>query len=436
MIQFVVFCLPLYPGTRRSTVRLLAAAVLYLTALAFPTACAYAGKQSTSSLVYTTSDPRPAGNVRIARPTLTWRVWASDGSSAKVTKATLMLNGRSVPAVYDAARRALIHEPPQPLERGQVYTAQAQVVFSRKFAVSREWKFTIAPDAVDELPTTLDPYQTNALAAANEIRRSLNLPPFRPDAALNAAAQAHSTYVTRNRRGGHFQQEDLPGFVGISPADRIGAFGYPGGEIAENVGVGSVSVSNAVTGLFDAPYHRLPFLHPGAMLLGVGYSAGEGRSNPPCLTMEFGMPDTYDEATVLYPRDGQTNVPTSWDGNENPNPLRFYSSARRGVRVGYVISFSYFAGRSPSRLRRSNDEDRKAIIVREATLVREGDDTPVPVYVNTPSSDEELDNTALLIPRAPLAPGTVYRVTVEATSAIDGRDISRTWRFTTSGARR
>ena len=418
--------------------RLVAVLALAIATLAFPAACAHAGRQNSSSnsLVYTTSDPRPSGHVRVARPTLTWRIWASDGSSAKVTKASLKLNGQSVPVIYDAARRSLVHEPTQPLEKGVVYIAKAQVIFSREFAVNREWQFTIAPDALDALPSTLNAYQTNALAAANEIRRSLGLPPFRPDAALSAAAQAHSGYVTRNRRGGHFQQENLPGFVGATPGDRIAAFGYAGGEIAENVGVGSLSVSSAVTGLFDAPYHRLPFLHPGAALLGVGYAAGEGRSYPPCLTMEFGMPDTHAEATIVYPREGQTNVPTSWDGNENPNPLRFYSSARRGARVGYVISFSYFAGRDPDRSRRSNDEDRKAIIVRAATLMRDADDTPVPVYVNTPSSDEELDNTALLIPRTPLAPGTTYRVTVEAVSAAGGRDISRTWRFTTSGVRR
>lgn len=432
MVQYAVFCLPLLSRTRRSSVRLLFAAAFCLSTFLFPAACAHAGKQGDSSLVYTTSDPRPAGNVRVARPTLTWCIWASE-EGAKVTKTALKLNGQSVPAVYDASRRALIHEPPLPLEKGVVYTVQAQVVFSRQFAVNREWTFTIAPDALDTLPTTLDPYQTNALAATNEIRRSLNLPPFRPDASLSAAARAHSEYVTRNRRAGHFQQENLPGFVGNNPADRVAAFGYAGGEIAENVGVGSQTVSSAVSGLFDAPYHRLPFLHPGAALLGVGYSAGEGRSSPPCLTMAFGMPDAYGEATVVYPREGQTNVPTSWDGNENPNPLRFYASARRG-RVGYVISFSYFAERDANRPRDGFDE-KKSIIVRDATLVRDADDAPVSAYVNTPASDEELDNTALLIPRAPLAPGTVYRVTVQATSA-DGKDISRTWRFTTSGVRR
>lgn len=387
-------------------------------------------KASANQLVYTTGDPRPTGLVRVARPVLIWRIWPSE-SSPRVTKVFLTIDGKNCAAVYDNRRHALIYEPTQPLTKGVAHTVRSKVVFGNRFTVTRDWTFTIAPDALDQLPTTLNAGQSAGLAAANEVRRTLGLSPFHPDATLSAAAQAHSQYLARNGRTGHYQTEGLPGFVGATPGERVAAFGYAG-DSSENVGVGGLSVDRAVSALFDAPYHRLPFLQPGAPLLGIGFASGEApRRGTGFLTMEFGAPDTTAATVVVYPANGQRNVPLAWDGQETPNPLRFYASASRNRDVGYVISFTYF----PARGQVDAADDRQKIVIKEATLATEADDRPVAVYVNTPASDEELDTTALLIPRSPLQPGTAYRATVTATTH-DGKDISRTWRFITAGVAR
>ncbi len=314
---------------------------------------------------YRTGQPSPVGTVHVSRPPITWRV---------------VLGGR---------------EP-----------------------VEREWCFVVAGGAAGGLAAP-DTVQQAALTVANRYRRLLGMNPFRLDARLSAVATAHSRYLHTNRRTGHFQWPGTSGFIGVLPRTRREAFGYYGGA-SEGVSYGSRSVTAAITGLFDAPYHRVPFLQPGFVDFGVGRV---GRHT----TLEFGSPESG--GTVIYPVDGQQNVPLSWDGIETPNPLRIHGRAasakntkRRGTRekVGYVITLFYF---SP---------DRTPIQVTGAALAT-ADGKPIPFFLNTPANDSELKNGALLIPQKPLRPATTYAVSVSAITAL-GQDISRAWRFTTEKA--
>ena len=267
----------------------------------------------------------PKTTMLLARPTLRWEIWAGKGGA--VTSQTMTINGRQVKSRYDLKQRAVIFTPAEPFPPGE-YKVQCRVVIDDSLVANKEWKFSVAPNASASLPPP-DADQQRAFAGANSYRAALGLPPFQRDDQLNAAALAHSRYLALNNTTGHFQKPGRPGFVGEQPGDRLEAFGFVD-ESWEDVSYGSPTPEASVQNLFEAPYHRIPFMQPGPVLLGTGFA--ERR-----LTMEFG--GSKAEGVVVSPAAGQANVPTSWDGNERPNPLRLHDAS--GI-VGYVVVFSFW----------------------------------------------------------------------------------------------
>lgn len=350
--------------------------------------------------------PAPVGVLHVARPTITWKVWPTD-AALRVTRVALSVNGvRLSSAVYSEAERAVVYVCIRPLAPGD-YRVSCQIQFARTQPTSpKEWTFTVASDAVANLPDPTEEQQ-DALALANKYRRLLGLPDFLMDARLCAAAGAHSEYMNRNGQIGHAQQAGRVGFVASRSWERMAAFGYAGGSY-ENVEYGSPTRSGALRGLFDAPYHRIPFMQPGAPVFGAGF-AGKAA------TVLFGT--TEDEATICSPCDGQRNVPLLWDGNETPNPLRIHEAEGRGP-VGYPITLVHF---SPN---------KTPLRVLSATLVAAPTGSAVPCWLNTPQNDDFLKYGVVLIPQKPLQPRTTYQVTVRAQTEA-GAEVSRAWRFTT-----
>jgi len=352
---------------------------------------------------YYTGNPTPIGALRIARPTITWKIWG--GEKTKITAVSMALNNREVPAEYFGSYKAVIYTPPRPLPPGS-YQVRCEVTFNNRWKVSREWEFTIPPEAIQELPEP-DARQRRAWETANEYRRLMGMFPFRLDLRLCASATAHASYLDRNKETGHAEQPGKPGFVGKDPMERAIAFGYDGG-CSEDAAGGDLSPSAAVRELFDAPYHRLPFLQPGSPDFGAGRVGDQ-------TVLVFGA--TEAEGIVTYPVDKQREIPLRWHGIEDPNPLRIHRV--RGP-AGYIITFCYFA------------PDRPRIRISKATLTTEKGE-PVPFYLNTPDNDSHLTNGALLIPKQSLRQNTTYLVSIEA-STQSGKNISRNWQFTTTHA--
>lgn len=361
---------------------------------------------------YRFHQPAPVGVLYVARPTITWKVWPTD-KALRVTRVALSVNGVRQPgAIYSEAQRAVVYVCDRPLLPGD-YRVSCQIQFARTQPTApREWTFTVASDAVADLPAPTSEQQ-DALSLANEYRRLLGLPDFVMDARLCAAAGAHSEYMDRNEQIGHAQQAGRVGFVARRSWERMAAFGYAGGSY-ENVEYGSPTRSSALQGLFDAPYHRIPFLQPGAPVFGAGFA---GKAT----TVLFGT--TEDEATICYPFDGQRNVPTHWDGNETPNPLRVHGAQGRGP-IGYPITLAYF---SPA---------KTFPRVVSATLVAVQTGATVPCWINTPENDDFLKCAVVILPKSPLQPRTAYQVIVRcaAQTGAGAQSVSRTWRFTTGNA--
>lgn len=313
----------------------------------------------------------------------------------------MLINGEAVQANYDEASRRLSYRPDRPLVAGD-YRVQCKVVVDNRLVVTKDWNFQVSTHATPILPEAND-QQIQALNVANGYRANLGLAPMVLEPRLDAAALAHANYLARNHRTGHFEKEGEPGFVGATPEDRLEAFGYCGGSW-ECVTYNSGGVADSVRDLFNAPYHRIPFLQPGTVPFGSGFA---GKN----LSMKFG--DNGESDTQVSPGANQTGTPTSWDGNESPNPLRMHPDA--GSIVGYPLVFGYFSAEEPT------------ISLVNASLVQGG--RSVDCFVNSPDNDDHLQGAVLVIPKKPLLPNTTYSAHVEV--KVGRKTVSRDWSFTT-----
>jgi uncharacterized protein YkwD len=338
----------------------------------------------------------PRTEVRYARPTLRWEVWPDD-AERRIVAARVTLDGKPVEASYDRATRAVVYTPARPLAPGP-HLVECRVTFDDGRTMDEKWETRVAASSIDELPPA-DQGQREALAAANRLRARLNLPPFVGDDRLNLAALLHSQYLGRNGATGHRQDPNAPGYFGATAALRLEAYGFVGGSW-EGIDFGSRTPTEAIRNLFDAPYHRIPFLQPGRVSFGSGFHGQH-------LTAEFGLGDA--EGTVVSPADGQTEVPTSWRNFERPDPLRAFPGAPK--QVGYPIVVVRH-GRRPT------------MKVVSATLAGpEGEN--VPCYLTAGPKDESIAAGAILIPCRPLLPQTEYTVVFTET---DERGAPRTYR--------
>ncbi|HZH97532.1 MAG TPA: CAP domain-containing protein [Fimbriimonadaceae bacterium] len=340
----------------------------------------------------------PTGRLMVARPSLSWSI-----SAEKVSSISATINGVPVPGMFDPRACTVLASARDPLSPG-THEAEFVLELADGRRVRKAWSFEVLPGAHAELPAPL-PEAARAIGALNELRRRAGLMPLRTDPQLSAAAQAHSAYLRLNNASGHAQLPSLPGFCGESPAERLRAFDFTSAAF-ECVDFGGITPEEGVSNLWNAPYHRLPLMQRGTSAVGAGY---DGRRT----TIEVGV--SAAEGIVVSPGAGETNVPTTWEYVERPNPLRLHGFPRS---VGHVIVLADFGSGSN-------------LILHEASLdTVEGQ--PVPIWVNSPSNDEHLSNAVFLIPQRPLHPMRTYRVRVRASR--DGKPMLRDWAFTTAAS--
>ena len=362
-------------------------------------------------------EPQPQGLIRVARPEILWRIWPG------IKAAFLTLDGKPIATRYDSGRRAVVARPAIAISPG-IHRVRCQVTFESGAQTSREWRFTVASQRI-EISATSSEVQREAAAFVNRFRTTLGLASLKTDPSLQAAAEAHVRYLSRNHAGGHREAPGKPGFTGSNPSERARGFGFTEDSLVEDVatlmGARELTVlGRAVTGLYDAPYHRLPFMNPTLARLGTAFEV-QGESSHTVLL--FGGTDDPSRSpqTVVSPANGQSDIPTLWMDHETPDPLRLHEPTT--LPVGYPILFAYFAARiaesAPSVLR-----------INGASLFGP-DGKRLELLVSDPRSDPELNGeAALFVPRLPLLLGKTYRVEVNARDG-QGRDISRTWRFAT-----
>lgn len=159
-------------------------------------------------------------------------------------------------------------------------------------------------------------------------------------------------------------------------------------------------------------WHRIPLIDPWSA--DMGYGGGSG-----CDTIDIGLGTSQppNDTVVVYPYDGQTDVPPSWNGLEAPEP----PTPTSGWPSSYPINI--YAQR---------------VSVTEHVLTKEGDSTPIDhlfvdaAYPGISWLSSYLSNTVFMY-GAPFEPNTKYRVKIVGTYS--GGALNVEWTFTT-GARR
>ena len=248
-----------------------------------------------------------------------------------------------------------------------------------------------------------DASAVDMLALTNQFRSATGSPTVPSDPRLVQAAQNHANYNSANGVLGHYETAGNPYYTGYAPRDRLIAQGWTTSFVSE-VATGG-SELGGVQQLWDAPYHRLGLMHPNATTIGWGHSELNGRlSNVGDIVYNFGIrPVEF----VRSPAHMQTNIPTSWSGQESPSPVPAGSSGP----YGYPIMVVYSAGQN--------------VQFRAAELVAPSG-TRLPFYVAPQQFEYDYQ---VIVPQRPLATNTTYHVRFDITVA--GQWLTNEWDFST-----
>lgn len=253
---------------------------------------------------------------------------------------------------------------------------------------------------------TVTAAQADMLQTLNDHRYSVGAPTIGADARVNTAAQNHANYSSANSYMGHFETAGLPYYTGYSAHDRLSAAGWSTSFVSE-VATGGSSGTAGVNQLWDAPYHRLGMMHPNSVATGWGYSTvGSRGSTVGDFVYDFSQrPVDF----VRSPAAGQTGIPTSWSGQESPNPLPAGTSGP----VGYPIMIVYSAAQN--------------VTMRAAEVVAP-DGSRLPIFYAPQQFEYDYQ---VIIPQKPLAAGTTYHVRFDIN--VNSQMVTNEWDFTTAG---
>jgi len=345
----------------------------------------------------------PSGSTADAQPTIAWKLTPTGGG--RVSRVEMLVNESPVPATFNTGTSSAEFKPAEALRSG-LYSVVCRVTIEEQVVVRQDWSFEIAGDAGSSGPS--GSFAVNyALEATNLIRGELGLPPYILDSRMNAAAAAHSKYQVLNGATCHVEEPGKPGFTGKAPWDRIQRFGFPG-TCYEGACGNQLDPRKAIRLLFDAPYHRIAFLQPSSLQIGIGFESG-------ALTVDYAVSNC--EGVGLSPAPGQLGIPVGWDGNESPCPFRVHGASGPS---GYPIVFAWFSPRL------------EGIQISSMRLFGP-DGSEISTYVNTPDNDNELRFAGVITPRSKLQPKTAYTVEVHATTQRGAR-IDKKWSFKTGGS--
>lgn len=355
-------------------------------------------------------EPYPQGQIGISNPEIGWKVQLEGN---EVESAKFYLNGDPLDVYYDQARETFYTKPSNLLKGTNTVSASIKLK-NWTNTIEDSWSFTVATNSLSSLPVA-NSKQNAAINYANDYRYVLGNSLFEIDNSLNMAAQKHADYQANLGVISHYQEKGTVGYFGTEISDRASYYGFYG-DVWEDISYQSdSSIQGAVDSLFDAPYHRLPFLIPSNDSYGYGVRSYYHVLN-------FGS--TFNKATkfVAYPTANQTNIPIAWENNETPDPLRFYSGT--SDKVGYPIVVGVYG------------DDVTSVKLISAKLW-DSANNQVPVYINSPKStggnDGELKNEVFIIPKSPLRTNEKYKISVKL-ETMENNELKiydKTWYFTT-----
>lgn len=250
----------------------------------------------------------------------------------------------------------------------------------------------------------------SVLDRLNAHRKAAGLEAVVADPILTRGCAAHAAYLVKNvdhpstqGLGLHNEDPKLPGYT--KEGERAGKASviYLGKEGAD-----------AVEGWIGSLLHRIPLMQSRLKKVGYGMARGGPAGVTVVLDSTNGMGPGRDALVVIYPADGQKDVPLRFTP-EIPDPIPESPDKKAGYPVTAIFS--------------------EGALVKDAkALIKDPAGNELSVWVSTPEKPAAADyqrNTIGLITQEPLKPSTVYTVTMSA--RVTGKAWLKTWSFTTAG---
>jgi|GEM_PF-5625638 len=377
----------------------------------------------------------PSGTVYVTEPTVWVLIEPDPGSPAP--SVTLTLDGTAHSMTYDPALDVALYTFATPLAPGSQWTGIVTVSEGGYRTVTLPVAFTIASQPLGPLAQTLSGWRV--LAEVNAIRQAEGVGALAYDPALAAAAMAHAQYYVNNQdlyASGtlslHQEVPGTPGFTGVDPWNRDGAFAASEPTTGEVMAVGEGSVMGSLLALYDTTFHRFGLLSSAYSAFGSGYSPS--ATGQDAFVADMGGPDIAPQGTsgvILFPWNGADGVPTAFWG-EDPNPLAAYRSnaALASDPAGYPVSLTF------------TDAQVTGLSVSSASLTGPSG-AAVPIWVvdsqdytdqNNLYPGETMGNSVALFARSALDPGTTYEAQVTGTLSLANgttEPFTKRWSFVT-----
>jgi hypothetical protein len=260
------------------------------------------------------------------------------------------------------------------------------------------------------LQAAADSDSAPALERLNAHRKAAGLEPVVADPSLSKGCAAHAAYLVKNvdqpsaqGLGLHAEEAKLPGYT--KEGERAGK--------ASVIFLGKEG-PDAVEGWMGSLLHRIPLLQSRLKKVGYGVARGGPAKSTVVLDSTNGMSAGKDAPFVVYPADGQKDVPRAFV-EEIPDPI----PGSVDKKAGYPVTVIFSEG---------------ALVKDVKASLKDADGKEVPFWLSSPEKPAAADyqrNTVGLIAEDPLKPETTYTVAVSA--RVTGKPWLKTWSFTTAG---
>ncbi|PLA74521.1 hypothetical protein CYQ88_05425 [Hydrogenovibrio sp. SC-1] len=138
--------------------------------------------------------------------------------------------------------------------------------------------------------TEIQRQEQHAIQLINQLRQSLNLPPFAPNPILSNTARQHALYSVQNDQQSHQQQPGLANFSGETPKQRAFSSGYHS-PVREVIAYNKPSADLLIGDLMSAIYHRLTLLNFTHTQIGLGIADDQHGKVKTALVAQTGNAD-------------------------------------------------------------------------------------------------------------------------------------------------
>jgi uncharacterized protein YkwD len=293
-----------------------------------------------------------------------------------------------------------------PLRPKARYTATVSARVDGR-AWSHTWGFTTGDEAREDRQAV-----ARALARINAYRRLAGLKPVTLDAAKSRGARAHAVYLVENNVAKarpvalEEERQDLPCFTEEGRDAARTSFSHDGlgpEDVVEELILDSVALRHLI-------------LDPGRKVIGIGAARYPGRCKWVSVFTLFGDQGRWPTSSVVYPADGQKEVPPMHYGPESMVESPFGEFLRGGLR-GYPVTAAFPPG-------------AKVAGVTGRLEDGGGKEVEAPVFFGERLGlPEEVPNVVCLLAAKPLKEEKTYTVRLKAT--VDGKAWERSWSFTT-----